>query len=67
MPGAERAEQLLDVRDGARAGGESGEGVTTSDEGDEQRQRERRNAPSSVGAAAGSGEGQRVLRGDVRG
>jgi hypothetical protein len=67
MPRAEGAEQLLDVGDRARAGGESGEGVTTSDEGDEQRQRERRGAPSSVGAAAGAGKGQRVLRGDVRG
>ena len=67
MPGAEGSEQLLDVRDGTRAGGESGEGVTTSDEGDEQRQRERRGAPGSVGAAASAWEGQRVLRGDVRG
>ena len=40
VPGPEGAEQLFDVRDRALSRSESGEGITTSDDGDEQRQRD---------------------------
>ena len=61
MAGAERAEQLFDVRDRARPRGESGQGATTSDDRDQRRQREQRGAPSPLGRAAVGWEGQRVL------
>jgi hypothetical protein len=52
VPGAQRAEQLLYVRDRARSRSEPGEGITASGDGDEQRQREQRGAPGSIGGAA---------------
>ena len=61
------AEQLLDVGDRTRSRSEPRERVTTSGEGDEQRQGERRGAPSSLAHAAVAWKGQRVLRRDVRG